>query len=117
MAVLDATEPLNRIYTLLSNGSSITIYQPGDTIPEPQPNQFWVLQPLFSTMRQEWAVRKDVTQQIQILCVATGRGTVREMTECINQLLPAAEFTITGTGWQNHNGTHFEIPVTITTVT
>lgn len=117
MAVnLDVTPALNRIWTLLT-AAGYPIYQQGQTLPESLPAAFIVLQPLFVTVRQTWASRRDGTQRIQILCVATGPGTVRAMTETVNALLPPTEFTLVGTGWQNHTGTHYEIPVTVTTLT
>jgi hypothetical protein len=39
------------------------------------------------------------------------------MVQAVNERLPASEFHITGSSYENHSGSHYEIPVTVQTVT
>lgn len=118
MADLSSLSVLNRLYTLLTAGpDGLLVFQHGQALPEPLPAAFVVLQPLFGMMTQRWASRRYVDQHMQILCCAVGPGTVRNMVQEVNSRLPAAEFHIVGTNFENHSGTHYEIPVTVQTVT
>lgn len=118
MADLSSQGTLNRLHALLTAApDGLLVFQHGQTLPEPLPPAFVVLQPLPGMMTQRWATRRYVDQSIRILCCATGPGTARSMVQEVNKRLPAAEFHVVGTNFENHSGTHYEIPVTVQTVT
>lgn len=115
--MLNATPLLNAIYSALTAAGVSRIYQHGQTLPEVLPPDFVVLQPLFATVRQEWAQRRLATHQVQVLCCATGPGTARNLIATVEAALPPDKYVITGTSYENHSGTHYEIPLTIQALT
>lgn len=116
-ANLNATPILNRIYFALQNAGVQNVYQHGQQLPEVLPTTFVVLQPLFSTVNQQWATRRYAQQQVQVLCCSRDPGTVRSLVQTVSDALPADLYEIIGTSWENHSGTHYEIPVTIQVTT
>lgn len=112
MALVSPHAALTRIYTLLT-GAGLTVYQHGEKLPEPLPDNFVVLQPLNSVTFQEYAVRKTTNVRIRIVACSRQPGVQRAALQTINDALPPDEFHWEGTGWENRSETHYETPVTV----
>lgn len=117
MANINATPVLNRIYALLIAAGVQNVYRRGNTLPEPLPTTFIVLQPLFAPITRSGSKRLYATHSVQALCCSTGSGTAHSLTQTINEALPVAEFGVQGTSYENKSGAHYEVPVTITRIT
>lgn len=108
---LSTLPTLNALYAALKDKA--TVYQHGEAVPETLPDTFIVLTPGFSTVRQQWASRRGITHETNLLLAARGPGTLRDLAEEINQALPATGWQVVGTLGERYSGTHYELPLTI----
>lgn len=113
---ITAIPTLEAVATLLTTAGVQHVYWLGETINNP-PTQFAVLEPLGATPRQAWAQRRYAITLFQIRACAIGLGDCHTLVQTIVDALPANEYHVQQSGYMQNTDGHYEIPITVRTIT
>lgn len=95
----------------------VTVYWGGATLPQPLPNTFIVIEPLFPTEWRAGARATNATHTVQVRACARSRGGASSLRATISKLLPRTEFGTVRYGPTIKVDKHFDSILTVTTVT
>lgn len=94
----------------------VPIYWGGANLPQPLPNTFIVIEPLFPTEWRSWGEQRQATHTIQIRACAKSVGGSTSLRASIANLLPATEFGTVRHGPTIKVDAHYDSILTATTV-
>lgn len=94
----------------------VPIYWGGANLPQPLPNTFIVIEPLFPTEWRSWGEQRQAMHTIQIRACAKSVGGSTSLRASIANLLPADEFGTVRHGPTIKVDAHYDSILTATTV-
>ena len=96
--------------------AGVPIYWGGAVLPEPLPNSFIVIEPLYPTEWREWGAQRNVSHTIQIRASAKSIGGSTSLRSQVANLLPPDEFGTVTFGPTFKADSHWDSILTARTV-